>query len=206
MQRFFGTASTNWNYLDGQLHVYCIPALDSALTLAMQDTSASLEQINCLALQPPEYYHATVQLLDWNINENSPEQIRLLINNLAQVYSEVPAFSLEFSAPLLRKYAIETVATSSSTWEQLVKRTRLAAQKSGCVLPAAPYGAHLSLAYGIESGSDEIIQKNLANNQKFPVTYHFDSCELVSVTQDRQQGIFSFTSLARFPLQNQSKD
>ncbi|AZA13112.1 hypothetical protein ACFPVT_00100 [Corynebacterium choanae] len=199
MQRFFGTPSTEWDHLDGQLHVYHVPAADSPLSRAMADTAAQLAAIDSIAIQPVPYFHATIQLLDWNLHTVSQSQVDTLIDTLHQATATVAALDLTFAAPVIRPYAVETVATVTRQWDQLVTTVRNACTAVGCVLPAAPYGAHMSLAYGIAEGPDSAIDQAMTPSG-FPVSHTIDDLHLVSVTQNRAAGVFEFDQLARFTL------
>lgn len=186
--------------MSGRLHVYFVLDPATPLSQAMADISTQMHGFSCLASQPINYYHATVQQFSTYVQDLTEHTLERLQVQLGNALSQLEPFTLTFQVPEARRYAVETIAQPHPSWDAVVGAVREAARvTTGSDLPDPPFGPHMTLSYGVGDGDNEEINRQITA-AGFPIDQSIAHLDLVSVDQNRQSGVFEFESLCRFAL------
>lgn len=201
MRPFFDQHSTRWRSLTGALHLYACPQSDDPLLRTYRKEADALSSFDGLKVQPERYVHMTLQRLDAYREQIDPERLSQLTACLAQELPTLSPFVVSFAGASARPHAVEAVGEPSDPWVELVESIRGAVERAGLgsTLTESPYGPHYTVAYCVADTADSSIEAALA-----PVaartTMKIDRVSLVAVDQLPDQGIFTFDTMAEWPL------
>ncbi len=198
MKRFFGHPSTQWDDISDLLHIYHVIRPDTPLSSVMSDLDSHLSSLTCLGVQPRAYYHATITQLPLPLSRLSQEHKESLITDLDRVARDHRPWTLTFRPPIVKDYAVETIADHTDQWQCLLDDIRAVCARHCGFLPPPPFGAHATLRYGISEGENEQIRNALGSSD--PVEHVMDDFALVTVAQHRDWGGFTFEVIERFSL------
>ncbi|WP_073459140.1 2'-5' RNA ligase family protein [Pseudonocardia thermophila] len=190
-----------WPWLRGALHVYALPG--QALREALVPFHEPIRQVPFCAVQPAEWFHATVTRLPWFLADPTIPPVADITAAVARAVATLPPFTLQLDGPRVTEYAVTVDAPASPEWTALVTAIRAAAAEldPGRELPIPPYAPHISVGYGIADGDDEVLREPLAamtGTGPFPLPVN--EVHLLAVQQDPQRGIFCWEPIAALPL------
>ena len=198
MRNYFADVE-RWPEGAGALHLYVLPG-ESPLSERLADAQERIEGIDGLPLQPQPYLHLTLQRLAQFDDQVAQRQLSDLGAALDDALSGTAPFNLTFDLPNVTDRTVECTAHPSREWDELVATVREALRATfGPELPAPPHAPHLSLAYATGEADDVLVAERLARSAPlggFTVT----DVHLVSVTMHPKVGVYSFTTLASWPL------
>ncbi|WP_422933996.1 2'-5' RNA ligase family protein [Sinomonas sp. P47F7] len=185
-----------------RLHVYVLP--DDELRSTLVARQSVLEGVEYCSVQPEPYLHATVQQFATAAEEVSPEEVEAFTERLALLAEDTEPFSIELGAPVADQFGLGVRGALSPEWTRLVDRVREAAAATvnkGRPMPAAPFGPHVTLGYGIADGSSDQLQResDLLATEPIPAL-KVASLHFLGVHQDTDAGTFTWDATVPFEL------
>lgn len=204
MKRFFDTPPAEWASPRGKLHVYAVPPAP-VQELAAEYHAAMRRHPRLVSIQPPQWLHMTVQLIDVHQADVEPCVLDKLAAVLRTELAGVPVFHLTMGPAVIGVHGI-TLRTPppADEFTALVQHTRTAITDVLGDAAVAPGGAnqnpHASLGYGVAAGDSDPLIRDLNDLWRAPVTFAVDEVQLVAVDQDATAGIYTWTTLATIPL------
>ncbi|MFB6724849.1 2'-5' RNA ligase family protein [Kribbella sp. NPDC056345] len=190
----------------GKLHVYVVAP--EQVRQYVDDYHAMMRRhTGLISVQPREFLHVTVQLLEAHADDVSAADIAALGAALRAELENLPTFELTLGPPVI---GVHSLGLRSSgivpAFTELVRHTRAAAEK--ILGPQALHdgGAlqrpHASLGYGLADGdSDPLIgELNALNFDRDPVRFTVDQVELLAVDQDATAGVYTWSKLNEIEL------
>ncbi len=203
MRRFFDQHTTRWRKLTGALHLYVCPPPDDHLFDTFRREAAALTPFHQLAIQPERFVHMTLQRLDAYREELEPHDLARLGASLGDELGELESFQVTYAGATVRERAVEAIGQPSDQWADLVWHIQRAVDVAGLghTLAEPPFGPHYTLAYCVEDVLDSDIETRLAAVAT-STTMAVDKVTLVAVDQHPDKGIFTFDTLAQWPLRS----
>lgn len=201
MHTFF-TPNKIWPAGQRLLHVYFLPDQTHLAPLQAAYLPVLHEHLDCLALVPPDWFHATLIKITTPAGDISVAQRDELATGLAAGLAELPTFELTAGPALAGQSAIMLDLTPDDDWTML-RDTAAATVTDVLGLDAVSLDGgrpHLTLAYGRADGDSGAIQSQLrrATDQRIPL--RLDRVHLVEVTQHAETYGYRWTSLAPLEL------
>lgn len=193
MRNFFDTTVDDWTDPAGQLHAYLLP--DEEFLSWVEPGLEALSAFDCLAPQPPQALHATVQRFPYLLS--SPCDVEAFAAAVAE--RRPGAVELSFARPTSDDLAVISLGRGTG-WEELTEAVRSAAAEVGgdpAIHYNPPFGPHITLAYGVGDGDSEEILAALAEIPE-PPAQRFTELAWCAVHQ--VEGTYTFEVLTTTPL------
>lgn len=184
-----------------RLHVYVLP--DDELRSALGERQFILNNFDYCSVQPPEYFHATVQQFSLTNEEVSTEQTAEFMDALRLMASAIEPFSIELSAPTADDWGLGVRGIATPAWSAVTAGVRAAASRSINASTPMPLGVavpHISLGYGLANGNTEEIQRASDDNRKRIPALKVDSLHFLAVHQDVERGTFTWDATSPVQL------
>ncbi|MDN5668372.1 MAG: 2'-5' RNA ligase family protein [Renibacterium salmoninarum] len=201
MKRFFGVPMTQWDSMRDRLHVYVVPGAGLGAELAR--LQQSLRGRDYCAAQPVEFLHATVQQFAFTTGE-AEAGLPEFACRMALLAARTTVFELQLGRPVVDDYSLGVRAEATDQWQNLSREIADAALgtcHAGRAMPAAPRQPHISLGYGIGTGSSSEIQSAVdALHTGNPPALAVAELKFVAVHQDESRGRYTWDELAAWPL------
>lgn len=210
MRNFFDRPGARWSQ-HGRLHVYYLPPEAwRDRVRRYHEVLDGLDAEHNLGLQPPEWSHATVQMLRRHVDEVDAVSMVRLVDTLRAHLGAVPTFSLRIGPPAASRRAVEAWIdpTADADWHHLVETTRTAVTEAlgEDTLPeegyTPNYTPHTSLGYGVGDGDSGVLTSALKRVRLPPVEAAVEAVHLVAVHQHADEGFYDWSHIAEIPLKN----
>lgn len=184
-----------------RLHVYVLP--DNELRSVLGERQLILNDFDYCSVQPPEYFHATVQQFAVTREEVSAEQAAAFMDALQLLAAEMEPFSIELAAPAADNWALGVRGIATPAWRAVADGVRAAAARTiNAELPIPPgvHVPHISLGYGLADGSTEQIQRASEDTKNRIPPLKVDTLHFVAVHQDMERGTYTWDTTSPVQL------